>query len=382
MNRILLLIPSLGGGGAERQITYLARGLAEYGCLDVHVGIVRGGPNLQSLRNTGATVHWIASRGNYDPLMWPRILRLIHRIRPDVVQTYLTQMDVLGGAAALLCQVPWIVSERSSGDHYPRDLRHTLRRIIGRRASAVISNSKGGLSFWKNLGIAMFVVPNAIPTSLFEEVSPPAASPDGTKLIVFAGRLDTQKNLFNLIDALAVVVRKRRAVARVCGVGPEEGQARARIDALGLSDRISLSAYDDDLWGLMKRADVFVSVSWFEGHPNVVLEAAACECPLVLSDIDAHREFLDGASAAFASPGNVESIVAAVMAVLDDPAASRLRAVHAREVVRQFSINACADAHLRVYETVLASARSTIEGGRSLMRISGRARGHDPSRIL
>ena len=65
--RILHLIPTLGGGGAERQIAYLAQGLQARGC-DVHVAIDSGGPNLERLVRTGATVHWIRTRGNYDPV--------------------------------------------------------------------------------------------------------------------------------------------------------------------------------------------------------------------------------------------------------------------------------------------------------------------------
>src|SRR5687768_14057109 len=115
--RVLHLIPSLGGGGAERQIAYLARGLSERGG-DVHVGILRGGANLERLESTGATVHWIRSSGNYDPFLLPRTVSLIRRVRPDVVQTWLTQMDVVGGLAALIVGKRWIVSERSSGEHY------------------------------------------------------------------------------------------------------------------------------------------------------------------------------------------------------------------------------------------------------------------------
>ena len=44
----------------------------------------------------------------------------------------------------------------------------------------------------------------------------------------------------------------------------------------------------------MKRADVFVSVSHFEGHPNTVFEAAVVGCPLVLSEIPEHHEVLEG----------------------------------------------------------------------------------------
>src|SRR5687767_4452068 len=76
--RVLHLIPSLGGGGAERQIAYLARGLVASG-VDVHVGYLREGSNFERLAASGATLHPIASRGNYDALLVARIVRLIRR---------------------------------------------------------------------------------------------------------------------------------------------------------------------------------------------------------------------------------------------------------------------------------------------------------------
>jgi glycosyltransferase involved in cell wall biosynthesis len=347
--RVLHLIPSLEGGGAERQIAYLARGLADRGG-DVHVGILRGGPNLERLHRAGATVHWIRSGGNYDPFLLPRTVRLIRCVNPDVVQTWLTQMDVVGGAAALIARKPWIVSERSSGAHYPRDARHALRRWIGRHADAVIANSKGGLDFWTQSDAAKFVVPNALP--LEEIAAAPREELDaGTaKVILFAGRLGEEKNPLTLIDALAEVMRGRDAIALLAGVGPLEGAVRARMEERGITDRVRILGFTDRLWGLMKRADVVVSVSLFEGHPNVVLEAAAAECPLVISDIAAHRAVLAEEAAAFVPPSDAHAIAAAIGKVLDDPAAARARACRARDTVASFSIFSAAENYLRVYD--------------------------------
>lgn len=352
--RVLHLIPSLAGGGAERQIAYLARGLSERGA-DVHVGILRGGLNLERLQQTGATVHFISSSGNYDPLIVPRIVSLIRRVRPDVVQTWLTQMDVLGGLAALITGTRWIVAERASGVHYPRDARHGMRRVIGRFADAIVANSNGGLTFWTRTRAAKFVVPNAVSVAEIDAVPREEFDAGEAKVILFAGRLDDQKNLPNLIDALAEAMRERDLFALLCGVGPLETAVRAHIESCGLSPRVRIVGYTDRLWGLMKRADVLVAVSWYEGHPNVVLEAAAAGCPLVLSSIAAYRDVFDEQSAAYASPSDASDIATAIKRVLDDPAAARERAHRARDTVAAFSIPAAAEAYLRIYDPADAS---------------------------
>jgi glycosyltransferase involved in cell wall biosynthesis len=337
------------GGGAERQLAYLSEALVERG-VEVHVGLLRGGVNLVRLERAGATIHELDARSNYDPRLMFRLVRLIHALEPDVVQTWLLQMDVMGGIAARLTGARWIVSERSNGNFYPRDYRTALRRWIGHAADAVVANSKGGLDFWTGSRATKTVIANSVAVAEIDQVDPFEVPLGGSPLILSAGRFDREKNLPALIDALAHVVRGRDAVAMICGHGPLEAFARDRIRANGLSDRILLPGYSDALWGLMKRAAVFVTVSAFEGNPNVVLEAAACRCPLVVSDIAAHREFLDEKSAMFAESFEPAVIARAIESVLDQPDLARQRAARARSIVERWSASEVAAAYIRVYD--------------------------------
>src|SRR5215216_4989655 len=97
--RILYTIPTLGYGGAERQLSYLAAELAARGH-EVHVASSRGGANLRRVKSAGAEWHHLGGVCHSDPVILYRLLRLIRRLRPDVVQTILTPMDILGGTAA------------------------------------------------------------------------------------------------------------------------------------------------------------------------------------------------------------------------------------------------------------------------------------------
>ena len=349
--RVLHLIPTLGGGGAERQITYLARGLRDRGC-DVHVAIVRDGPNLSPLLDAGATVHRIRIASNYDPFLVPRIIGLIRRVKPDVVQTWLPQMDVAGGIAARLTGTPWVLSERTTAGVYPHDLRHATRLTIGGLADAIVANSAGGLGFWRHVdSSAKSIVPNALALPEIDS-APREVVAEGGKVILFVGRLEQEKNLTNLIDALAMVMRDRDARAVFCGDGSLEAEIRAQIAARGITDRVHLIGFTDRVWSVMKGADVLVAVSWFEGHPNVVIEAAACRVPLVLSDIPAHRDIFTTDAANIVAPGDAHAIAAAIVRTLDDPVAACARATRARAIVEPLSIDAAAAEYLRVYERV------------------------------
>jgi len=347
------------GGGAERQLTYLARELVRAGC-DVHVALVHGGPNLERLEATGATVHRVRALGNHDPQIFARLLAKMKAVHADLVHCWLLQMEVFGGLAATLAHTPWVLSERSSEAAYPPTWKNRLRIKVATFASAIVSNSEAGERYWEarvDGRIRRYVIPNALP--LDEIDAAPAATEDETglkadaPLVLSAGRIDEGKNLETQVRALGLISADRPVHAICCGDGPLRGSIERLVVEQGLVGRVHLPGYVPHLWSLMKRAAVLVSSSRFEGRPNVVLEAMACGCPLVVSDIPAHREFLDERSAILVDGDNPRRIADAIVAVLDDPAAAAKRAQVARAQIQELSTEAIARKYIDVYRQVL-----------------------------
>jgi hypothetical protein len=69
---------------------------------EIHVASLRGGPNLDRLKAAGVVWHQVGGFSNHDPVILIRLISLLRELRPDVVQTSLAQMDILGGLAALM----------------------------------------------------------------------------------------------------------------------------------------------------------------------------------------------------------------------------------------------------------------------------------------
>ncbi|HSW48962.1 MAG TPA: glycosyltransferase [Bryobacteraceae bacterium] len=364
--RILHLIQSLAHGGAERQLVYLARGLME-SRHDVHVGFLDGGPNFSELQASGAMLHHLGrgdvrqARGrglhNYDARLVFSLVRLIREVKPDLVHTWITQMDIFGGVACRLSRTPWVLREPSSGKAYERCLKPALRAWLARGAQAVVANSAGGADYWRQKapGIRCWVVPNGVRVDGTKCERPPAlAMTPGRKHILYAGRFTPGKNVETLVRAAVEVVRQfPEASVSLCGDGPERAKAGRLAAELGLDRHVRLAGDVSDIWEVLKRADVFVSLSLLEGQPNCVLEAMSCGCPVVVSDIAAHRELLDETSALFVSPLDVSQVAEAIRLALSRPEEARERAERARLIAKRHSVAAMTSGYVEVYRHVL-----------------------------
>ena len=351
--RILHLIPSLAGGGAEKQLTLLARQHTQRGH-ELHVAVLQDGSHTRAVESF-ATVHRLSTRSNHNPALVLQMAALIRRLQPDVLQTWLQQMDVLGGVAAQLTRVPWVMTERCCAEAYPPTVKHWLRLTLGRRSDAIVSNSAGGDRLWAQVAPGRqlrVIIPNGLANGITANGSAARAANE-TPLILYAGRFAEQKNVHGVIDALQIVLQRTTAGALLCGEGPDRAAVERRIAEARLQERIRVDGYRADLSALMQKSAVFVAISWFEGHPNTVLEAMACGCPVVLSRIPAHSEFADESCAWLVDPADRSEIAQAIEAIIRDPALAveRVRNAHAR--VSKYSEGQAALAYEELYERVL-----------------------------
>jgi glycosyltransferase involved in cell wall biosynthesis len=347
--KILLCIPTLEYGGAERQLCYLAEELTRMGH-EIHVALIRRGAHFERMVAAGAIVHEIHTRGHHDPRLFVNLARLMRKLKPDVVQTCNMQMDVAAGAAALLTRTPWVLCELSAAPCYPRGWKSSLRRMLGKRAGAIVSNSRQGDAYWLEVDLRRrYVIVNAVPLAEIDAVETDV--PD-RQTVLFAGRMDDGKNVGSLIDALSRIANGIDFEVVLCGDGPRRPELEQLAADRGLTKRILFPGYVTNVWQRMKSAAVFVSLSRYEGCPNVVLEAMACGCPLVVSDIPAHREILDEESALFVPCGDAAAAAEAIRKTLSARAAAESRARIARTLTVLWSVETMARGFEAVYADV------------------------------
>jgi glycosyltransferase involved in cell wall biosynthesis len=323
----------------------------------VHVGVLRGGIHQEALVGSGVRCHPLPHLGHHDPRLLSGIFGLIRTHRPDVVQTWLTQMDILGGLASRASSVPWVLTERSSADCYPPTVKNWARARGAAGASAIVANSAGGRDYWRTVArvrAPISIVPNAVPLDEIDRAAPVRSSELPT--LLFAGRFGEEKNIPLLIDAFRGVRAHLDAELVLCGDGPARREVEHRVREHGLGGRVHVLGFRDDVIGRMKCASVFVSLSRFEGCPNAVLEAMAAGCPLVLSDIAAHREIVDDRTGRLVEAGDADAVAAALLAALRDRAGAAARARAARQAVEAWSPSAAAALFVELYRQVTAAS--------------------------
>jgi glycosyltransferase involved in cell wall biosynthesis len=359
VHKILHLIPTLSGGGAERQLSMLAVEQSLRG-MSVHVGIRRGGVYEAILRESGVEINFLGDYKGIHPLLLFRINKLIKQIKPDIIQTWLPQMDIVGAIAAIWSSVVFIISERTSYLGYTEIKKQAwLRCFLARYAGAVVANSTSGVDYWHKITSTKFQVykiANAIDVdSIRRAVSNSKEIPALNNYkyeILVVGRYSIEKATDTVIQSIGLVPKIHNIHVTFIGEGPLRDEMENRINESGLNDRITLLPYSSSWWEKLKSASALISMSRYEGQPNVVIETMTAGCPLIVSDIPAHREFLDEESAMLVPLDNAAVLAEAIVSLLSDPGSASQRTLKAMSYAEDLTIELAADAYESTYTEV------------------------------
>ena len=153
------------------------------------------------------------------------------------------------------------------------------------------------------------------------------------KYILTISSLEPRKNLNNLIAAFNGINKEIKLVI----VGLKGNNFKRGLNAGLLNKNIILKGYqsDDELSSLMKHAEALAYCSFYEGFGLPPIEAMAMGCPVIVSDIPAHREAC-GDAALYADPFSIEDIKEKITAVLADQQLKVNLKLAGRENIKRF----------------------------------------------
>jgi glycosyltransferase involved in cell wall biosynthesis len=307
--KILFLIPSLAGGGAERVIVNLLRHL-DRSKFDLILAVVNmnSAVFLADLPSDVKLVDLECTRVRFAIL---KIIRLIWKIQPKVVFSTLGHLNLmlailkplLPKSIRYLCRETTILSEGLKSYSYPHCWEWGYKSFYTRFDKIICQSRYMRDDLIANFGLPankLVVINNPVDISRVRDL---AAKPITTGILkddkhvinlVSVGRLVKVKGFDLLIEALALIANPSIYLT-LLGEGPLQQDLQALIKARGLDGQVRFAGFQKNPYAYIAQADAYVLSSRYEGFPNVVLEALACCTPVVATPaLGGTQEILEG----------------------------------------------------------------------------------------
>ncbi len=245
----------------------------------------------------------IALNGRHHLHFYPRLDRLIERLRPDVfhideesfnLATFLAMRAGLRFGARC-CFYNYANIER----FYPPPFAFFERYAFRHAAHALAANQEAAAIIRRH-GYAgpLTIIPQfGVDPSLFAPADLQLRKIPNTMLVGYIGRLVPEKGILDLLEALACLPDSIRL--RIVGEGAQRAEIEGRIQQYGLDQRVELLPWTQDMPGALRALDVLVlpshtTATWKEQFGRILVEAMSCavavigsssgEIPQVLGD--------------------------------------------------------------------------------------------------
>jgi len=377
---LMIVIHGLQGGGAERVLVNLLRGLNRTD-FSITLVLYEGICSYPMPDNIQLKVLGIPAGRNLFSLgagFLRKILALtglIRKQRPDIVFSFLSSTNAAAILAALIAGTgaKVLVSEHTfpSVNLANERFGNITARIITRlypRADRIIAVSQGIKNdLIKNFGAredTINVIHNPFDLDDIrrlgsERVDHPWFVPSGSEdkpLIVSAGRLTKQKGYPFLLRAFARVRTTVPCRLVILGEGPDRASLERLASDLGIEADVSLPGFQDNPYAYMARAAVFTLSSLYEGFGNVLVEAMALGTPVVSTACPSGPDEIirEGISGLLVPTGDEEALAAAILRVLSDEELRAVLSNGGRERAESFAINKIAAEYNRMFREVLS----------------------------
>ena len=204
------------------------------------------------------------------------------------------------------------------------------------------------------------VVAPATLEALKETAADPWFEQGDEPVIVTSGRLVPQKDYDTLFRAMAELLKRRKARLLILGTGPLQEQLETLAQDLNIRDHIHFAGFVENPLAYMKRAQLFVMSSHWEGFCNVIVEALLCGLPVVATDCPSGpAEILDGGKYGTLVPvGGYEALAAAMAKALDAPHDPERQIRRAMD----FTVEKICDQYEKLAESMPVSSKRSEDG--------------------
>lgn len=254
-----------------------------------------------------------------------RLYKIIKDFNPDIIQSFLFFDNILARIIGKLAGVPIIISGQRNVPLTIPFLRNLAEKFTISFSNLIISNTNGGKNWLINKfrlnservkiiynGIGLEEIDYIKKDELLKEIG---LSGD-EKIVGFIGRLERQKGVKYLIDAIRILSDESPSIyALIIGDEKEEDALKKYADSLNCN--VIFLGWKDNASQYFSIFDMFVLPSLWEGMPNVILEAMWNEMPVIATKVGGNAEIIeDGKTGFLIEPGNSQALAEKILEVI------------------------------------------------------------------
>jgi GalNAc-alpha-(1->4)-GalNAc-alpha-(1->3)-diNAcBac-PP-undecaprenol alpha-1,4-N-acetyl-D-galactosaminyltransferase len=283
--------------------------------------------------------------------------------QPDLVISFVNTTNIMTLLACRGLKVKTIVSEHVHPT-FGRLNKATqlLQKLTYQQADLVTVQTHAALSFFPTDRYKTFVIPNPVVLPTSEPIQSQLYTDDRHLLAI--GKLIPQKGFDLAIKAFAQVAQRYPEwTLTILG----EGEMRAELEdlcaELNLEDRVFMPGIVKNIDAHLRKADIFILPSRFEGFPVTLCEAMACGVPVIASNcLSGPREIVHhGLDGMLVKPDSVTALTIGLNQLISDPGKRQYFSHHAPKVLDRFGVEPVMTIWQRAIEQVVAGELSKVK---------------------
>lgn len=362
---IMQVVHSLTLGGSERLACDLALGLNPSRVRSSICALAIGGPLAERLEEAAVPYYVVNCPPGVQWRVVPRLYQFFRRTQVDVVQTHHIKQLLYSAVGARMAGAALVHVEHEFFTLKPPRIRRRLRLaarlcnrivVVGHEVKAFLVNEVG-LPPSK-----ITVIPNGVDVERYRPrprlPREALGLPSRERLIGHVARLEPEKDQASLIRAFRLVADAHADTRLVIvGDGSQRGALQRAVAELRLDGRVDFLGLREDVPDLLPHFELFVLPSLSEGLPLAILEAMACERPVVATAIgEIPRVVRQGVTGVTVPPSDPATLAQALIGVLEGPDRAAAMGARARRLVEDaFSLKRVIAQYEVLYDSLDAS---------------------------
>jgi glycosyltransferase involved in cell wall biosynthesis len=362
--KIVLIMPSLSGGGAERVFVTLANKFVNLGHFVDLVLLSHSGKYFKELDETVNTVSLNSTRVIFSVLPLTKYLRKLDKKDTFILST-MRHINILAIVAKILSRsdVKLIIREANTYSVATKTTNSVklrvfdfLAKLLYPLATKIVAPSEGIyndlIKLNANLNSKINIIYNPIDLPLIHKKSRESISPlfknIEMPIILAIGSLTPQKNFSFLLKAFSKIAHKIDAVLIILGEGEQRTKLLEMSKSLCIDHKVYLPGFVENPYAFIAKAKLLALSSKYEGLPNVLLQAAALDIPIVSTNCPSGpSEILEnGRWGRLVGLSDIEAMASAI----EDGCNNKLLPIPAEIVRSQYSIDKIGKKYIDLFQ--------------------------------